>query len=225
MLVQWPRASAGRDNKGQIADHPVFEEGSRRTKGSVQFVAYDPYAGGWEKRAIDVAIATLTAPIWGVAVLGLAIWAKERHGAPVFLSDPRIGYGGRSFKMWRMRLSKPVAEVVPLRPDVQPNIPDARVGKWEQWRPTLERLPVLFNVLMGQMSFVGPRPRDREALDRLGAGKKFYMSARPGVLALTPHDVADEDEAQACKQYTKLWMLETDADIVAKAWRDWRPPA
>jgi lipopolysaccharide/colanic/teichoic acid biosynthesis glycosyltransferase len=61
--------------------------------------------GGVAKRAIDLTVALVTAPAWLPVMLLAAGVAKLRDRSPVFLSHERVGYGGRSFKCFSLRIS------------------------------------------------------------------------------------------------------------------------
>ena len=185
-------------------------------------VAYDPMLGGWAKRTLDLLLTLVTFPIWSIAILVLAATSKTRHPAPVFLSDERIGYGGRSFRCFRLRVRPPSAVIERLRPPApgEPandwgSIAQQAEDRREKWAKVFERLPQLFNVIAGDMSLVGPRPLLREQLDALKGGKKHYLSARPGVVSASAEE--ETDEAIQYKLYSMSWSLMLDLSIVQGA--------
>jgi exopolysaccharide production protein ExoY len=195
--------------------------------------------GGWQKVCLDWVLTAVTAPVWLIVLAGAAIWAKLRHSAPVFVVSERIGYGGRVFGCYSLRITPATAVIRRLRSDAdQPQTPDLSViaGAVEdpraKWRRALERLPQLLNVLRGEMSLVGPSPLSREQLDPLKTAKRYYLSARPGVIGVSAIADADEEAAGQYKLYALSWSLSTDALI---AWDSllslkdrgelWRPGA
>jgi lipopolysaccharide/colanic/teichoic acid biosynthesis glycosyltransferase len=121
------------------------------------------------KRTLDVAFALLALvvllPLF-VAV-ALLVWFED-PGAPVIFCQPRCGFAGRTFRLFKFRTMVRDADALKeaLRsrstvgwPDFR--VPDdprvTRVGRWLR-RTSLDELPQFFNVLRGEMSLVGPRP-------------------------------------------------------------------
>ena len=106
MLIQLPSGSP--DQPGpQNADQTTtsFEAGLRRDLASSPVVSYDAVLGGVVKRAIDLVLALATAPLWTPLMLLVAAWAKLRDRAPVFVAQDCIGYGGRWFKCYALRVA------------------------------------------------------------------------------------------------------------------------
>lgn len=120
------------------------------------------------KRFLDVTISLILIGITWPFMAGVAclIWLVD--GSPVLFRQERVGERGRPFTMYKFRTMIPVAEAQSQK-QVQysgsrlfshKNADDPRVtilGKWLR-RTSLDELPQLFNVLLGQMSLVGPRP-------------------------------------------------------------------
>lgn len=109
------------------------------------------------RRALDLCIATIlllvTLPVWGTAALAV----KLQDGGPAFFRQVRVGRGGRRFRMWKIRTMVPDAaqrggyQTVKGDPRMTP------LGRWLR-RSSIDELPQLLNVLVGDMSLVGPRP-------------------------------------------------------------------
>lgn len=237
MLVEVPRLPP--DKAAAIKSEAVtdsFQAALRRDLASAPVVACGPLLGGWSKRAIDVALVVVSAPIW-LLVLGLAaLLAKLRHTAPALVAQERIGYAGRAFKMYSMRLSPPSATVTRLHPDAPANDLSAVAPRAEEtqakWRRALERLPQLFNVLRGEMALVGPTPLSSDELAALRVGRSYYLSARPGVIGVSAVADRDEEEAVQYKMYALAWSRLTDVMLLLEALRRlvnrgelWRPSA
>ncbi len=121
------------------------------------------------KRSLDLLLVPLTAPLWLplFALCALAIKLESPRG-PVFFPQPRTGHGGRRFRMFKFRTMVPNAEE--LKADIQHlstvSWPDfslendprqTRVGRILR-KTSLDELPQLLNVILGDMSLVGPRP-------------------------------------------------------------------
>lgn len=226
MLVQMPRGSTtGGEPPGPTkAECTPFEAALRRDLANAPVVSYESLIGGWAKRAFDLIVTFVTAPIWSVALIIGAIIARARHRAAVFVAEERVGYGGRNFKALRLRLSPPSAVIEVLRASAPPltpifEKPETRIAKWAE---ALERLPQLFNVLRGEMSLVGPRPLKREEVEALRTARRYYLSARPGVIGLGSDEGDDESVGGPYKVYALSWSVWHDLLIAWRAARELR---
>ncbi|MCX7359627.1 MAG: sugar transferase [Alphaproteobacteria bacterium] len=207
MLIQLPSGSPepqGPQNAEQSST--TFEAGLRRDLASSPIVSYDSMLGGVAKRAIDLTVSVLTAPAWIPLMLAAASVAKLRDRSPVFVSHERVGYGGHSFKCFALRIS-PASEADEVANDPKKaNSLGAKVGG------ALERLPQLFNVIRGEMALVGPSPLTREQLEPMKSARRYYLSARPGVVGISTIIGGSGDPSQY-KIYAMSWALTTDALI------------
>ena len=230
MLVQLPRGSSRAPKASPDGECSAFEAALRRDLASAPVISYDPVLGGWSKRAIDLALTVISAPVWAPAMLIAALWAKARHPAPVFLTEERIGYGGQVFACHRLRVTPPSATIERLHPQAGDVAPAndwgqiaSRAETWEaKWRRLFERLPQLLNVLRGEMSLVGPAPLSAEELDPLKTSKRYYLSARPGVIGIASIADADAEDPGHYKIYALSWSLTADFLILWDALRGLR---
>jgi lipopolysaccharide/colanic/teichoic acid biosynthesis glycosyltransferase len=141
---------------------PVFQPGRKRapTRTGVQ-----GWRWLWAKRPIDVLVSALglvgSLPLW----IFIAVSIKLDDGGPVFYSQERVGMGGRRFRSYKFRSMIPEADrrFGPL----QAGEHDQRVTRVGRiLRATaLDELPQLWNILQGDMSFVGPRPLLSEEIE------------------------------------------------------------
>ncbi|MFZ2029569.1 MAG: sugar transferase [Vitreimonas sp.] len=224
MLVQMPRGPVVEKNVSVREDCDPFEAALRRDLASTPVVAYESAIGGSTKRAFDIALVLITAPVWLTLLLAAALVAKLRHREPVFFSDERIGYGGRSYECFHLRLNARVADVLVLHPQRTdaPAHDLATISLWAEdrrakWRHAFERLPQLFNVLRGEMSLVGPAPLGRADLEPLKTAKRYYLSARPGVVGVSGLVGESEENAAQYKVYSMCWSLPTDVTLLLAA--------
>jgi lipopolysaccharide/colanic/teichoic acid biosynthesis glycosyltransferase len=219
MLIQLPSGSPdqpGPQNAEQSTT--TFEAGLRRDLASAPIVSYDAMLGGAVKRATDLACTLISAPVWLPLMLVVAAWAKVRNRAPVFLADERVGYGGRGFKCFSLRVAPPALDAEQSESVVANDLTvELRRTKW---RRALERLPRLFNVILGDMALVGPLPLTREELEPMKSARRYYLSARPGVVGISTL-IGDDDPSQY-KIYAMSWALSTDALILWDALRSLR---
>ena len=151
------------------------------------------------KRSLDfigaVILAVLLMPIF--ILFAFLIWKEDR--GPVFFRQTRVGRGGRDFTCWKFRTMVVDAEDQMARWETENPVLLAhyyqsnfklqadprvtRVGDWMR-RKSLDELPQLFNVLLGDMSLVGPRPLLRRELPNYGAVISLYERVRPGITGL-----------------------------------------
>lgn len=131
------------------------------------------------KRMFDIAFAALSlavsSPIWIVA----AILVKLQDGGPVFFRQDRSGLRGRPFDVLKFRSMSVDAERDGARQAV---VGDARVTSVGRWlRATaMDELPQLWNILVGDMSFVGPRALRPGEVEAHGAGVFERLEDVPG---------------------------------------------
>jgi lipopolysaccharide/colanic/teichoic acid biosynthesis glycosyltransferase len=151
------------------------------------------------KRVFDLAfgLAILPFVLPVVGLLALVVWMSD-GGAP-FFGHRRVGRDGRTFRCWKIRTMVPDAEER-LRVHLAEN--PAAAAEWAEFRKltddpritaigdflrrtSLDELPQLWNVLRGEMSFVGPRPVvDEELEEHYGARRVAYNAMRPGITGL-----------------------------------------
>lgn len=136
------------------------------------------------KRIFDIVVALvllcLTAPIMLAAMVFIAL----EDGFPIFYRQERVGQGGRLFKVIKFRSMRQDAEK-DGRPRWATSNDDraTRVGRIMR-KTRIDELPQLFNVLVGEMSMVGPRPERPFFVDQLTQEIPFYAvrhSVKPGV--------------------------------------------
>jgi lipopolysaccharide/colanic/teichoic acid biosynthesis glycosyltransferase len=144
------------------------------------------------KRTFDLLVSI--ALLLPVALLGVAIAIVAAIGdrGPVFYRSRRLGRGGRPFDMWKFRTMYvggerhlTDAQRATLRRDFK-LVGDPRVtpvGRWLR-RTSLDELPQLLNVIRGDMSVIGPRPKLPEELERWGTSSRELLSVRPGITGL-----------------------------------------
>ena len=183
------------------------------------------------KRAADVAAVLLAAPV-ALPLVGVLAGLVMLEGAAPFYAQRRIGRNGAPFRMWKLRSMVPDADAR-LEAHLAAN-PDAR-AEWDRHqklrddpritplgrlirRTSLDELPQLWNVLVGDMSLVGPRPM-MEGQRALYPGRDYYR-LRPGLTGtwqVSDRHASDfADRAGFDRAYDADLSLGRDARIIAK---------
>jgi len=138
----------------------------------------------WRKRIFDLFFATLLTVILGPVLLGLVIWLLLRQGRPVFYVSERMKGVDRPFRLWKLRtmsVAAPGADTGVAGGDKAARI--TPIGA--RLRATrLDELPQLYNILKGDLSFVGPRPPLRRYVERFPELYGEVLKSRPGVTGL-----------------------------------------
>ena len=132
------------------------------------------------KRAFDITFAAAgllaSAPVWVV----IAAAVKLQDGGPVFYGQPRVGEGGRRFHAWKFRSMVADAEAESGPVQATENDPRVtRVGRWMR-ATAMDELPQLWNILVGDMSVVGPRALRPGEVEVRGDGAFVPADAVPG---------------------------------------------
>lgn len=130
------------------------------------------------KRLFDIVIATLLLIILSPVLLVIAFLVKVFMGPPVLFRQVRSGLHGRPFTMYKFRtMTDERDEQGRLLPDEQRLTKLGRILR----TTSLDELPELFNVLMGDMSLVGPRPLLMQYLPLYTPDQARRHEVRPGI--------------------------------------------
>jgi len=144
------------------------------------------------KRGLDLVGAGLGVVLLAPLLALLALLVKAEDGGPVVFKQERVGYRGRRFLIWKFRTMVPDAEArgLPLTVGRDPRV--TRIGAWLR-RLKLDELPQLFNVLVGDMSLVGPRPDVPRYVALYGASELRVLELVPGMTDEAALLYLDED--------------------------------
>lgn len=148
------------------------------------------------KRLFDFVLSALgLALLWPIfVVIALLIKIEDRNG--VFFRQKRIGRGGEPFFIWKFRTMVPDAERQGKSLTVGRDQRITRVGHWLR-KTKLDELPQLINVLVGEMSFVGPRPEVPTYVDNYTPQQRRVLDLLPGITDVASVRFADESELLA----------------------------
>lgn len=135
------------------------------------------------KRLIDIIFSLSAAVILSPLMLYTALRIKFSSTGSIFYSQERIGYKGKPFRMFKFRsmINDAEKDGPALSSDN-----DTRITKWgkamRKWR--IDELPQLWNILIGEMSLVGPRPERRFYIDQILSRSLYYkylLKVKPGL--------------------------------------------
>jgi exopolysaccharide biosynthesis polyprenyl glycosylphosphotransferase len=143
------------------------------------------------KRCFDVVVATVVLVVALPFLLLVAVAILVDSGRPVFFRQTRGGERGRPFQMRKFRTMVKDAEamlpgLVPFEELEEPMFKlkadprVTRVGRFLR-RTSIDELPQFFNVLLGDMSVVGPRPEQLELVERYAPAHEFRLEVKPGI--------------------------------------------
>jgi lipopolysaccharide/colanic/teichoic acid biosynthesis glycosyltransferase len=136
----------------------------------------------WRKRIFDLFFASLLVVILGPILLGLLLWLLIRQGRPLFYVAERMKGVDQPFKLWKLR----TMTVVDSDSGVSGGDKNARITPAGAWLRSkrLDEFPQLWNILKGDISFVGPRPPLRQYVEQFPDLYGEVLKSRPGVTGL-----------------------------------------
>ncbi|WP_245909450.1 sugar transferase [Sphaerotilus hippei] len=183
---------------------------------------------------INLLLAVALLPVLLPVMALVALFVYIDDGAPIFYCHYRVGRRGQLFRCFKFRsmrtdsqqalaqllASDPVARAEWERDHKLVNDPRiTRIGQFLR-KSSLDELPQLFNVLRGEMAFVGPRPITVEELERYGASRWHYLVARPGITGLWQvsgrNELSYDERVALDRQYVEQRSLAHDAGILLR---------
>jgi exopolysaccharide biosynthesis polyprenyl glycosylphosphotransferase len=208
-------------NLGSVAGLPMVE---------IQGTPLDGW-GKIAKRLFDFILSLLILIILSPLFLAIALLVKFSSPGPVFVSLSRVGVKGKIFKLYKFRSMIKDAHSLKqemMRYNQRADGPlfkmknDPRitsVGKFLR-KTSLDELPQLFNVFLGNMSLVGPRPHEPEEVSKYQRGYKKLLSIKPGVTGMAQvsgrSNLLFAEEAKLDIFYIENWSLLLDLIILLK---------
>ena len=177
----------------------------------------------WErvaKRAVDVAGATVGLAVSAPLIAAAAVLIKREDGGSVFFRQERVGEGGRTFRVLKLRTMVENAEGKGAGYAVDEGDPRIlRVGDLLR-RTSIDELPQFWNVLVGDMSLVGPRPTLRYQVEQYDERQRRRLDVKPGVTGWAQVNgrasVPWPERIEMDVWYVEHQSLRLDAEIVAR---------
>jgi Undecaprenyl-phosphate galactose phosphotransferase WbaP len=209
-----------RDIKGELGlelPQRLFHYGSSRIKGVLDLAA-------------SLVLMVLLAPLFALVAIAIKLTSK----GPVFYSHLRHGRDGKVFRALKFRTmvsdaDRVLADYLVSHAEAMPEWRRdqklksdpriTRVGKWLR-RSSLDELPQLINVLIGQMSLVGPRPIVKDEIPKYGRGYGLYTRVLPGLTGLWQvsgrNNTTYEERVAFDEYYVHNWSVWLDLYILVR---------
>ncbi len=198
---------------GDLSDLPLV---------SVKNAALDNPWNRMLKRALDVTVATIVLLLGSPVLMLIALAIRLESPGPVFFLQERVGLDGRPFWMLKFRTMRVDAEQFGTW--TTPNDPRVtRVGRFLR-RTSLDELPQMINVLIGDMSVVGPRPEQAHWVEQFRQQIPRYMRRHKEKSGLTGWaqvnglrgDTSIEERTRYDLYYIENWSLLFDLKIILR---------
>ena len=152
----------------------------------------------WGKRLFDICASVAGLVIFSPLLILCAALVRLTSRGPVLFRQTRVGYLGRPFTVLKFRTMVDGAETSGPAVVVIADPRLTRVGSFLR-RTKLDELPQLVNVLRGEMSFVGPRPRVPTEVDQRNPREHILQSVRPGITSYA--SIHHRMEAEYCARH------------------------
>lgn len=186
------------------------------------------------KRIVDLVICILASPFFLIITSIIALLIKIDSRGPVFYGHERIGKDRKKIKCWKFRSmyrdsNERLKEILANNPDMakeweenrkftnDPRV--TRIGKFLR-KTSLDELPQLLNIFMGEMSFVGPRPVTKDEISKYGASADYILTVKPGLSGMWQisgrSDTSYEERITLDTYYVQNWSVWLDLWIIVK---------
>jgi len=143
------------------------------------------------KRLLDITLAFLgllfLSPL--LLLVSILVWMQDRHSA--FYIPNRVGRGGKPYRMIKLRSMVVRADATKVDSTANNDSRITIIGRTIR-RCKFDEIPQLWNVLVGEMSLVGPRPNVSRETDLYTSEEKVLLSVRPGITDISSIIFADE---------------------------------
>lgn len=167
------------------------------------------------KRVLDFLIALILLVILSIPMLIIAILIKLEDKGPALFKQERTGKDGKNFKLMKFRSMKINNDVR----DLTKKDELTKVGKFIR-KTSLDELPQLFNILKGEMSFIGPRPWIPEYFEYMDEVQRGRVKVLPGMTGLAQasgrNGITIIQKINYDLVYVKNYSLKQDIYIIFK---------
>ena len=183
------------------------------------------------KRAIDIVASGLGMLVLSPVFIAIALAVKLTSKGPVFFSQTRVGRYGRHFRFWKFRSMRTDAEALKAQLEERNESKDGvifkmkddpritKVGKFIR-RASLDELPQLWNVFIGDMSLVGPRPPVPSEVAEYTLEDRKRLDVIPGITCLWQikgrSEIPFNEQVRLDKEYIQEPSIWKDVMILLK---------
>ncbi|MBW4654856.1 MAG: sugar transferase [Kaiparowitsia implicata GSE-PSE-MK54-09C] len=184
----------------------------------------------WMKRLFDFFGSAALILVFSPILMALSILIRLDSPGPIFFRQTRMGLHGRKFKAWKFRTMVQNADKLQKELEARNEMKDGVLFKLKNdpritkvgnvlRRYSLDELPQLFNVLLGEMSLVGPRPLPLRDIERFSEYHYLRHEVLPGITGLWQvsgrSDITDFEQAIGLDiYYIENWSLWLDLKIL-----------
>jgi exopolysaccharide production protein ExoY len=190
--------------------------------------------GGLAKRALDIGLALVALVLLSPLMVGVALLIKLTSPGPVLYGHGRIGFAGRQFRCWKFRTmivdgDRVLEEYLRQNPHERATwLAERKLRDDPRITPlgtvlrklSVDELPQLLNILLGQMSIVGPRPVVADELGNYRQSVGHYLRTRPGLTGLWQvsgrNDTSYRMRVVMDRAYVRRWSMLLDLWIILR---------
>jgi exopolysaccharide biosynthesis polyprenyl glycosylphosphotransferase len=183
------------------------------------------------KRTMDIVLSGVAIIVAAIPMAVVAVLIKREDGGPVFYMQERIGLYGKKFKIFKFRSMRVDADKMDaklanemgtehgilFKPKDDPRI--THIGKFIR-KTSIDEVPQFFNVFLGTMSLVGPRPQQQYEVDEYSTVYSTRLLVKPGLTGPWQvsgrSDLSQEQAERLDVDYVENWSLTTDIAILLK---------
>ena len=189
------------------------------------------------KRAFDIVVVLLIAPLVVIVGAVIAVCIVVDSPGSVFFSHRRVKCGGKHFRMWKFRtMCRDASHILEQHLERHPEDRkewllhhklrvDPRVSAFGSFlrRSSLDELPQIWNVLIGTMSLVGPRPIVSAEIEKYGPDFVYYTAVKPGITGLWQASgrstLTYAERVELDRFYVENWSLWLELKILVRTIR------
>jgi exopolysaccharide production protein ExoY len=210
-----------------------YADGARVPSPAARPVIHQSHiVGGLAKRSLDIGLAFTALVLLSPLMLGVALLIKLTSPGKVLYGHGRIGFAGRQFRCWKFRTMVVDGDRV-LEDYLRQNPHERAIWLAERKlrddpritpmgavlrKLSVDELPQLYNILMGQMSIVGPRPVVADELGQYRHSAGHYLRTRPGLTGLWQvsgrNDTSYRKRVLLDRLYVRRWSMLLDLWII-----------
>lgn len=189
------------------------------------------------KRCLDVGLCLIALPVASLVGVVIAAVIRATSGPHVIIRQERMAAGGRPFAMLKFRTmhtdaNERLSDLLAAEPSAREEwdhkrklMNDPRVTRFGRIlrKTSLDELPQLVNVLLGDMSLVGPRPVMPDEVERYGASAQLLHKVKPGMTGMTQisgrSSLAYADRVRLDIYYVRNWSIWLDLVVLGRTLR------